>query len=101
MTDIIDIDINHCMKTITTTITQRGQVTIPSYVRKILQVSPRDKVSFLIEDNKSVRITPVRFDLEDVFGSVRPTKKPEDFKKLSRDVKEEHVNKIMQELRAQ
>ena len=89
------------MKTITTTITQRGQVTIPSYVRKILQVNPRDKVSFHIEDNKSVRITPVRFGLEDVFGSIRPMKKPEDFKKLSRDVKEEHVHKIMRELRVQ
>ncbi|MBI4288984.1 MAG: type II toxin-antitoxin system PrlF family antitoxin, partial [Chloroflexi bacterium] len=51
------------MKEITTTITQRGQVTIPAEVRRILGVKPRDRVSFTIE-NTHVHLKRASFTLE-------------------------------------
>ena len=38
------------MKEITTTITQRSQVTVPAEVRRVLGVKPRDKITFTIAD---------------------------------------------------
>lgn len=65
------------MKEIISTITSKGQVTIPSEVRKELGVGTRDKIAFVLDDG-GVRIRPVKFPtLESVFGSVphlgRPT----------------------------
>lgn len=54
------------MKEITTTITQRGQVTIPT----------------------EVRLAPASFSLESAYGSVKPSREPEDFDEISRIAKE-------------
>ncbi len=85
------------MKEITTTITQRGQVTIPAEVRRALGVKPRDKVAFTIEDD-GVHLAPASFSLESVYGSVTPSKRPEDFNEISRIAKEARAEKTAREL---
>ena len=85
------------MKEITTTITQRGQVTVPAEVRKVLGVKPRDKVTFTIEDGE-VRLAPVSFSLESAYGSVKPSTKPEDFDGIARVAKEGKAERTAQEL---
>lgn len=80
-----------------TTITQRGQVTIPAAVRRLLGAKPRDKIAFRVEDGV-VRLMPVEFTLEQVFGSVTPIQRPEDFAELSRVAKEEKVERTLREL---
>ena len=59
------------MKEVLTTLTQRGQVTVPAEVRRILHLKPNDKVAFRIEDDQ-VRLVPVKFTVETAFGSVKP-----------------------------
>ena len=83
-----------------TTITQRGQVTIPAEVRRLLGANPRDKIAFRVEGD-TVRLVPVEFTLEQVFGSVVPLQRPEDFAERSRTAKEEKVEKTVRELRKQ
>lgn len=85
------------MREFTTTITQRGQVTIPAEVRRVLGVKHRDKVAFTIEDGE-VRLAPVSFTLESVYGSVKPSKKPEDFEEISRAAKDEKAERTVREL---
>ena len=85
------------MKEVLTTITKRGQVTIPAEVRRLLGVKPRDKVVFEIEDDQ-VRLAPAKFTLETAYGSIKPTKRPEDFEEVARKAKEEHVKKAISEL---
>ena len=85
------------MKEITATITQRGQVTIPAEVRRALGVKPREKVSFTI-DNGEVRLTPASFSLESAFGSVRPSKRPEDFDAISAAVKDAKAEVTVKDL---
>jgi antitoxin PrlF len=64
------------MKEIISTITSKGQVTIPREVRKELGVGSRDKIAFIIDDG-DVHIRPVQFPtLESVFGSVPPLGRP-------------------------
>lgn len=86
------------MKEITTTITQRGQVTIPAEVRRVLGVKPRDKVAFTIKDNE-VRLSPALFTLESAYGSVKPSHRPEDFEKLSRKAKDAKAENTLRKMR--
>ena len=87
------------MKEITTTITQRCQVTIPAEVRRVLGLKPRDKVAFTIQD-REVRLMPVSFTLESAFGSVKPSQEPEDFKEVSRAAKDAKAEETLQEMSA-
>lgn len=85
------------MRQITTTITQRGQVTIPAEVRRRLGVGPRDKVTFVIDDD-GVRLLPAPFTLESAFGSVSPRHTLEDFKTVERAARAERVDQVILDL---
>lgn len=87
------------MKEIITTLTQRGQVTVPAEVRRLLGLKPRDKVTFAI-DGDDVRLVPTAFTLESAYGSVTPRRRPEDFKAISRMTREEKVRKDTAKLRS-
>ncbi len=77
------------MQQISTTITQRNQVTIPTAVRRLLGLKARDKVTFTIDDGGEVRLSPTAFSLETAFGSVKPSgRETIDFKEIIRDAKE-------------
>jgi len=73
-----------------TTITKKGQTTIPKRIREYLGVKPKDKVEFEIKEGM-VRIKPAS-NLDSNFGRVKPTRKPEDFK-VMRNFFEEEVGK--------
>jgi antitoxin PrlF len=87
------------MREYVTTITQRGQVTIPAEVRRILGAGPRDKIAFRVEGNV-VQLAPVEFTLDQVFGSVTPIQRPEDFEELSRIAKEEKAERTYREMQS-
>ena len=80
------------MREIVSTVTERGQVTIPAEVRRRLGIKPRDKVTFAI-DETGVRLMPTKFTLETAFGSVRPLSWPEDLEEISRIAKLEKAEK--------
>jgi antitoxin PrlF len=71
-------------------VTKRGQVTIPAEVRRLLGVKPLDKVVFRIEGS-SVTLAPAPFDLESVYGSVKPSHTPEDYEEIALIAREEKV----------
>ncbi|MCL4386421.1 MAG: AbrB/MazE/SpoVT family DNA-binding domain-containing protein [Actinobacteria bacterium] len=85
------------MKEILTTITKKGQVTIPVEIRRLLGFKAKDKVAFRI-DGDNVRLAPAKYNLETVYGVVKPLNKPEDFKKLKQTAIKEHVKKVMEEM---
>ena len=49
------------MKTITSTITSKGQITIPSAVRRHLGVGTRDKITWVLEDDGRVSLARPRY----------------------------------------
>ena len=85
------------MKEFTTTLTQRSQVTVPAEVRRVLGLKPRDKVTFTIADGE-VRLQPVAYTLESVYGSVKPSRQPEDFDELSRIAKDAKAEQTVREM---
>jgi antitoxin PrlF len=43
-----------------TTLTVKGQVTIPKNIRDYLRLAPGDRIDFAFSDDGSVRLSPVR-----------------------------------------
>lgn len=50
------------------TITSKGQVTIPKAVRDRLRLRTGDKLDFQIEDDGSLRVHPIAKKASEVFG---------------------------------
>lgn len=57
-----------------TTITQKGQVTIPVEARRLLNLSSGDQVKFIVNKKKQeVTIKPTkRFSIMSLYGSLKP-----------------------------
>jgi antitoxin PrlF len=49
------------MKEVVSTITSKGQVTVPAEVRRHLGVSTRDKLAFVIDDDGSVHVRAIKY----------------------------------------
>jgi antitoxin PrlF len=69
------------MREMETTVTQKGQVTIPAAVRSRLGLKPRDKVRFEVEGDV-VTLRPAPSKVLRWYGSVTPKERPEDFQKV-------------------
>lgn len=61
-------------------------------------VKPGNKVIFTIEDGGDVRLTAPALSLESAYGSVRPSRKPEDFDEVSRSAKEGKAEETARDL---
>ncbi|MDX2504371.1 MAG: AbrB/MazE/SpoVT family DNA-binding domain-containing protein [Gammaproteobacteria bacterium] len=57
------------------TLTTKGQVTIPKDIRETLHLYTGDKVEFIISDTNEVILRPVTKKVSDVFGSLSNYKK--------------------------
>jgi antitoxin PrlF len=88
------------VKEVLATVTERGQLTLPAEVRRLLGVGPNQKVAFLIEEGE-IRLVPARFTLESAFGSIAPRHRPENFKKVIEEAMEEHAHEVMHEMQGQ
>ncbi len=69
------------MQEFETTLTEKGQVTIPLEIRRLIGLQPKDKVRFEV-DGDVVKISRATSKLLAGYGSVTPRNKPEDFQKL-------------------
>ena len=66
------------MQEFETTVTEKGQVTIPQEIRRIMGLRPHDKVRFEVVGD-TISIKRASSKLLQWFGSVAPKEKPEDF----------------------
>lgn len=73
------------MRYLASRMTSKGQVTIPAEVREHLGLKPKDSVQFEVKGDEVV-MKPVRSEILKWFGSVKPRRRPEDWKKLREEV---------------
>lgn len=85
------------MKRIVTTMTQRGQVTVPAEVRRLLGLKRGDKLEFAIEDGE-VTVARPKYTIETVYGSVPPLGRDIDIDEAIESAKAEHAAKSMKKL---
>ena len=71
-----------------TTVTSKGQVTIPVNIREHLGIKPRDQVRFEVTEDGSVRVTPAPSRLTALFKSVKPSRIHKDDITLRREFEE-------------
>jgi AbrB family looped-hinge helix DNA binding protein len=79
-----------------TTLTKRGQVTLPAAIRRMLGVKPREKVTFEIDGN-DIRIVPSKFTIESVRGSVPALPTPKSLQQIFDQAGEEHARHVCEE----
>ena len=85
------------MTELVTTMTQRGQITVPAEVRRMLGLKPHDKVAFAI-DAGDVRLVPVAFTAASAYGSVEPTGETDDVEAQIRQAKRDRTEQTMRSL---
>jgi AbrB family looped-hinge helix DNA binding protein len=56
----------------TSTLTRKGQTTIPAKVRNHLKLRPGDKIEFVIERDGRVVLTPKNIDVRELKGMLAP-----------------------------
>ncbi|MEM1173018.1 MAG: type II toxin-antitoxin system PrlF family antitoxin [Cyanobacteria bacterium P01_H01_bin.35] len=50
------------------TISDKGQITIPQEIRDYLKVNAGSKIEFVIDEDGQVKIIPLKFSVEDLSG---------------------------------
>ena len=76
------------MKELVTTLTSKGQVTIPVEIRRALGLKPHDRVAFALTDGVAT-VRPAESVVDRLAGSVKWQGGPIDFKKLRKDFERE------------
>jgi AbrB family looped-hinge helix DNA binding protein len=75
----------------TTTITSKGQVTLPKQVREHLRVTTGDRLDFLIMEDGTVIVCPVKSRLGDLRGALhRPGRPPVSTEEMMAAIEREH-----------
>ncbi len=70
----------------TSTISVKGQITIPAKIRKQLGLKSNDKVAFIFRGNEII-LKPIKGTIKDLRGSIQPRQQPEDFETIRQQVK--------------
>jgi len=81
---------------LTTTVTQKGQATIPSLIRKRLGIKPNTRIVFELKNNNEASIKPVA-DFFAMKGSIK-SNKPFDIQAMEKAVEDAIVNKYVKKL---
>ena len=72
----------------TSTITSKGQTTIPKAIRRHLGLKPGDKIHFLVEDDGRVVVLPATLHLRDLRGSLPKPSKPVSLARMKEAIRE-------------
>ncbi len=74
---------------VTLPVSAKGQVTIPVSIRRLLGLDKTQRVTAEVISKDKVVLKPIKFTLEDVYGSVKPIAK--DFKEMRKIVRKERA----------
>ncbi|HSF14855.1 MAG TPA: AbrB/MazE/SpoVT family DNA-binding domain-containing protein [Vicinamibacteria bacterium] len=77
----------------TSTVTRKGQATIPKEIRDALGLHEGDRVIFVLRGEEIV-LKVLRGNILELRGSVKATKRPENFEKVREMTKREVVAKV-------
>lgn len=80
------------------TVTSKGQITLPKPVRDALGLSKSTVVVFEVRDGEAV-MRPLGREFMDLFASLPPHSRPEDWHKIREQVMEEVAKEIMEEMK--
>ena len=83
------------MQEIISTITSKGQVTIPAEVRRHLGVDTHDKIAFVLEDDGAVRLSVPHFPtIDSLRGIAGSLPRPMSWQEMEDIAQEEHADDV-------
>jgi len=75
----------------TSTVTSKGQITLPKQIREHLHVAPGDRIDFVVEESGQVVVRPTRSRLRQLRGMLRARKrKPVSVDQMDAAIEHEH-----------
>jgi AbrB family looped-hinge helix DNA binding protein len=80
-----------------TSITSKGQVTIPAEVRNALGLKPRDRVAFEVDREAGTAVLRRVGSIADSYGAVQARSLPEDFARLRAEFEQGVANEVVEE----
>ena len=86
------------MKTVTSSVSPKGHVTIPVELRRQWGLGPKDRVTFVIEGDE-VRLAPAPFTVRSAAGSVPALRQPVSWAEVERIVRDERVRRVIDVMR--
>lgn len=87
---------NKTIQEFESSVSQKGQVTLPKLVRNKLAIKAKDKVVFRVEGDE-VRIVPMRMSLDDVYMSVPALKAPKTLAEMREIIHDELAERFAKE----
>ncbi len=70
------------------TITSKGQTTIPIEIRDFLQLNPGDKLEYIMQDSGHVLLVPATVDVVSLKGILRKPKRPVSLDAMQKAIRE-------------
>jgi len=77
------------------TITSKGQTTIPKEIRELLKLKPNDKLYYIVEKSK-VTLKPIHGNILELRGSVTPKESATDFDEIRKITRKAVSKKIVE-----
>jgi antitoxin PrlF len=71
----------------TSTLTSKGQTTIPKDVRKRLNLHPGDRLEFVIDEDGRVLMLPASIDASELAGMLKPPVRPISVEDMNRAIR--------------
>ena len=85
------------MKEFISSVSTKGQITLPPEVRLILGLKPKDKVAFFLKDEGVLLIKPAAVDLAAGFKSIPALKSARPSDEITEIAAEEHAEEAARE----
>jgi AbrB family looped-hinge helix DNA binding protein len=71
----------------TSTLTSKGQTTIPKDVRKRLNLHPGDRLEFVIDEDGRVLVLPASIDASELAGMLKSLARPVNVEDMNRAIR--------------
>ena len=64
------------------TITSKGQLTVPKKIREVLRLQPGNKIEFIFDKHGNVKLIPVKNSIKELKGMAPRPEKPVSLKEM-------------------
>ena len=71
----------------TSTLTSKGQTTIPKDIRTRLNLHPGDRLEFVIDEDGRVLVLPASIDASEIAGMLKPPTRPVSVKGMNQAIR--------------
>ena len=75
-------------KDMQSTLSSKGQITIPKEIRDFLKLSKGDQLHFIIDENGDVRLQKKQLEIKDPFGKYKRPEKSKTIEEINECIKE-------------